>query len=137
MKTPRDILLARHRDAEPALDAVRQQALAASSSSANAHDGERVSFAIQLWRELILPCRAVWVGLAAAWAIIFALHISTGAEPAAQMVKTTPLDAETVIVLREQRQILAQLLYTVPAPAVSRSFTPGPRGDVRRAVAMA
>jgi hypothetical protein len=138
MKTPREILLARHQDAEPKLDEVRARALA-SLSQPPQQAGE--SFALRMvlafWRELILPCRRVWGGLAAAWVVIIGLSLCTGGEPRAMTGKSAPLDPDAATALREQRQILAQLLDATPTPAAAHPQAPGPRGDVRRAVAVA
>ena len=140
MKTPREILLARHQEVEPKLDTVRARALA---SLASPPAEERQSFALRaglaLWRELILPCRRVWGGLAAVWVVIIGLCVFGGGEPSVMAGKAVPMDKGTEMALREQRQILAQLLdTTVPTPtAAARPVTPGPRGDVRRAVATA
>ena len=69
MKTPREILLARHRAAEPKLDAIREAVLAeALNVPAPGQPAPRPSRAgvfsvgMTLWRELILPSRRAWSG---------------------------------------------------------------------------
>ena len=143
MKTPREILLARHQAAEPKLDAVRERALA-SLAQPEREGGS--SFALRaglaLWRELILPCRRVWGGLAAAWLVIAVLHLSTGRSPELAAARSAAPGVYGFMALREQERILAELLnpaapalVSPPAPA-PRAVPPGPRGDVRQAAAM-
>ncbi len=86
MKTPREILLARHRAAEPKLDAIRRKVVAANQTTAELSEqiiaGFRRSQTVVikicwlLWRELILPSRRIWTGLAAVWLLIFAVNFS-------------------------------------------------------------
>jgi len=83
MKTPREILLARHQAAEPKLDAIRHSVV----SQLNHPDAKAQSWAADLasvclrclttpWRELILPSRRIWTGLAAVWILIFVINVS-------------------------------------------------------------
>ena len=87
MKTPREILTAQHRAAEPKLDAIRAGVLAAefkagpASSMSRLEDGGKLetgatSFFLLIWRELILPSRRIWAGLAAAWLLLFIVNVS-------------------------------------------------------------
>ena len=116
--------------------------LAAAKTSARAEGSPRpfpVNAMLTLWRELVLPCRGIWTGVAAAWLVVVALHVSTGAPPkmaAGQMAASGP---GVLMVLREQKQILAQLLDPatppqVSAPAVSHPAVPRPRGELRPAI---
>jgi len=137
MKTLREILLERHTAAEPALDDVRRKSLASLSSPYPISQNWAVSVMVAVWNELILPCRRVWSGLAAVWLVIVGLHLATGSKPKMTVAESEPLDRATIMVLREQRQIMAQMLETAPPAAAARPPAPGPRGDVRRPVAMA
>jgi len=74
MKTPREILFARHRAAEPRLDAIREAVV--SGLSPQGTRPHSLSPGVQapwcgrlttLWRELILPSRRIWAGLATVW----------------------------------------------------------------------
>jgi hypothetical protein len=84
MKTPREILLARHRAAEPKLDAIRQAAVATIRDRRPAvmTTGEAGlqalwwHWATAPWRELILPSRRIWTGLAAVWIILIIVNVS-------------------------------------------------------------
>ena len=83
MRTPREILLARHRAAEPKLDAIRQAAVAATDDRrppAQAWSGLTSAgwqLVMALWRELILPSRRIWTGLAAVWIILIIVNVSS------------------------------------------------------------
>ena len=71
MKTPRDLLFARHQAAAPKLDAIRRAAVAAAGDRHN-FAGRRPPTAatnifLTLWQELFLPGRRIWSGLAGAW----------------------------------------------------------------------
>ncbi len=79
MKTPRDILLDHHRRLEPKLDAIRRTAVAAA--------GDRRTPAVPApfgvfnwpmvwWRELILPNRRLWSGLATIWVLLLLINVS-------------------------------------------------------------
>jgi hypothetical protein len=138
MKTPREILLERHRAAETKLDAIRENVVATAVSGADAVRPAAQSFplrtALMLWRELVLPCRPIWAGVAAVWLVILALHLSTGTSPkmaAGQMAASGP---DVLMTLREQKEILAEMTAPVAPPPVSppppaRPAVPGPRGD--------
>ncbi len=83
MKTPREILLARHQAAAPKLDALRCEVVA----GLNHQDTKTPSWGFhfvswclgglnKLWRELIFPSRRTWAGLATAWLLIFIVNFS-------------------------------------------------------------
>ena len=119
MKTPREILLQRHESAQPKLDAVRREALASIT-----HDRPTVtpaSSVLKLWEELVLPCRGIWAGLAAVWLGLLVFHLS-GSSPArpSMLAKSRPVNSQMFLALREQQQILNELLgpaSTSPAAA--------------------
>lgn len=83
MKTPREILLARHQAAEPRLDAIRRAVVhELNNQDAKAPSGVTVFASLcrrcfaAPWRELILPSRRIWTGLAAVWILIFIINVS-------------------------------------------------------------
>jgi hypothetical protein len=138
MKTPREILLNRHRSAGPKLDAVRKTALATAFPRAghNAEPTAQISgpFALRvahvLWRELILPCRGIWAGLAAIWLVILVLNLPSGGKPMRLAGSTSPPDQQVLAVLREQREMLTQFSEPIaPSPAIP-TRTPGPRSEL-------
>ena len=141
MKTPRDILLARHRAVETELDAIRNEVVA------QYRDGRRAAvpepkasgaaiFPILLWRELIFPSRRVWAGLAAAWVLIVAVNFSLRDPGQPGMVKTT---APEMMSFQEQQKLVNELLADRFVPVDfdrPKTFTPRPRSE-RVAVATA
>ena len=103
MKTPRQILLDRLREAEPQLDAIRRAALGAvlkvrsgtgPTQESWERGGRRGPLAV-LWQELILPVRRVWIGLAAAWLITLLLNLSA-ADKTRIALSAAPLSQEEI-----------------------------------------
>ena len=82
MKTPREILLARHGAIEPKLDAIREAAVgrlnpqpAKSQTLATGFWSLCLFGPKILWHELILPSRRLWTGLAAVWCLLFIINV--------------------------------------------------------------
>src|SRR5260221_11867412 len=72
---------------------------------------------ISWWRELFWPCPQAWAGLAAVWVVILAIHFLS-AEPAEAVAKTTtPPSPQEMMVLKEQKQMMAKLMETFDQPA--------------------
>jgi hypothetical protein len=144
MKTPREILLDRHRPAGPKLDAVRETALAAAFPGAERDAKQpveiRAPFAIRvahvLWRELFLPCRRIWAGLAAVWLVILILNMPDGEKHAQLAQVASPPDREVLAVLREQREMLAQFIEPMVLSPAIRPKTPGPRGELVQTITL-
>jgi hypothetical protein len=138
MKTPREILLKRHRSVEPRLDRMWADSLAPklrlelSSATAVEPVHQKLLFAVgwKLWRELIWPNRRIWAGLACAWVLIIVLNVASY-EPSPQVAdKAKPRSREEMRALIEQRQLLAQMIGPVPEPASRRKSHPsGPRSE--------
>ncbi|MGD1018708.1 MAG: hypothetical protein ABSA12_05255 [Verrucomicrobiia bacterium] len=138
MKTPREILLNRHRSVEPKLDRLWDESHAPELPSGRARtreastDRPNLFLAVggKLWRELILPSRRIWAGLACAWAVIAVINLAS-AEPATGVVsQAEPRSGEEIRILIEQRRMLAQMIEPAPSPVDKRkSISPGPRSD--------
>ncbi|MGA2870030.1 MAG: hypothetical protein ABSF34_12840 [Verrucomicrobiota bacterium] len=134
MKTPREILLARHRAVETKLDAIRSEVLAQSRDGQRAAIPKRrvnyaVAFPILLWRELILPSHRVWTGLAAVWALIMAVHFSLRDPGQPGMAKVT---APEMMSFQEQQKLVNELLADRFVPVDfdrQKTFTPRPRSE--------
>ena len=132
MNTPRDILLNRHQSAEPELDSLRQQVL---QSELGQPDAERASLAgagwlTELWRQLVLPCRATWAGLATAWMVILLLRLAA-AEPARPSGKPMAgWTGEDQAQLQEQRRLREELLGIVTVRPERPVVTPGPHSEL-------
>ena len=138
MKTPREILFERHRQAEPRLDAVRRHALAVLGASENLpalQPSRRPELWIgavvrKVWLELIWPSRRAWAGMAALWLAVLAANLEMKAAfPAAPAVPSAPA-RELVRAFEEQRRLLAELLPPVkPSPAAPARSSPRPRSE--------
>jgi hypothetical protein len=143
MKTPREILLARSRDAEPKLDAIRNDVVAkcvaahAVGESDERQPALKLSLVVmKIWQELIWPCRRIWLGMAAAWVVILTLNIASGeATPMATNLASRPTP-EVLALLQEQRRMMVQLLEPLPSMEASRPKVPGPRSEQRETVAI-
>ena len=78
MKHPRDVILDQHQHAEPRLNQVRSSVLSRLQTlhhPPNTHleekrDSVLAQITVALWRELILPCRRIWISLATIWIFI-------------------------------------------------------------------
>jgi hypothetical protein len=82
---PRHWLLARHRPAEPALDALRQVVLAAARS-----ETEPVTWAALL-PALFRPHRRIWTALLATWLGLAGLHLAVRtSDPTAPLTSDQP-----------------------------------------------
>jgi hypothetical protein len=128
MKTPREILLGRHRAAEPKLGAVRRAALAAMEK--REPEGVPVS-----WREWLHSFRWHAAGLSAAWVFILLLHLDADRAPgmmAAIPAARIPPPQVIMASLRENRRQLSEMIEP-DAPVARRQeiFKPGPRSERR------
>jgi hypothetical protein len=132
MKTPREILLKRHQRVESKLDRMWTKNLAVELRSEETPARRSVFLAIgwTLWRELVLPNRRIWAGLACAWLFIAVLNLAFS-EPATKVVnQSKPPSGEELRALIEQRRMLAQLIGPLSEPAYTLKRTaPGPRSD--------
>jgi hypothetical protein len=134
MKTPREILLKRHQTVEPKLDRMWNKSLApAVAAVCDRRDSKYNLFLAAgwaLWRELVLPSRRVWAGLACAWVLIAVLNLAS-AEPATKAVsQAKPPSGEELRALIEQRRMLAQLIGPLSEPVYPQKRTaPGPRSE--------
>jgi hypothetical protein len=115
MKTPREILLARHQASAPKLDAIRREVVA----ELNIKEAREQSFSAffvssllgcsnKLRLELILPCRRIWAGLAAVWILIFIVNVSQHDSSQAGAAKSAPT-AERMMTFGEQQKLLNEL----------------------------
>ncbi|MGA2751219.1 MAG: hypothetical protein ABSG59_20820 [Verrucomicrobiota bacterium] len=103
MKTPREVLLGRHRSAEPELDRIREHIVDRIRGSDGA-DG----FARKLWREMFWPVRHAWLGLGAAWMVVLALNLATEGDGAPGVNSPGPMAPDSVIALQRQEWLMAQ-----------------------------
>jgi len=66
------------------------------------------------WRErlsaLLWPCPEVWAGLAAIWLGILVVNVASTERTERMAKKTAPTSAQVMMALREQEQILTELI---------------------------
>ena len=115
MKTPREILLSKYQHEEPALDAIRRQALNQAGS------GTRETSSAELhWpslAELLFRLRWHLAALAAVWAAIALLSILAAAPQNRPPQRTLSFAEQRVTVARENRRLLNELLRSAGAEA--------------------
>jgi len=133
MKTPREILLQRHRATETRLDEIRRTAIAQLENPSRMRiDGLPLRALFTLWRELIWPCRRTWAGLAAVWLVLLTLQLASR-DPAEAAARTTPPPSpEVLMVLRQQQLLLAELVERSESRAAERPKTVAPRPRSQR-----
>jgi hypothetical protein len=133
MNTPREIILARHQSAEAKLKGIRAEDLAACARSAAEPGLQRppafdlAAAAKRFWQDTFEPWRWAWIGIGAVWLGLLVASLATGETPRAVSTKPPRPDPEALAVLREQRQLRAQLLGSSALPLISHLQTPGPR----------
>lgn len=112
MKTPRELLLARHAAARPRLDALRAAVLAELPAAEAVSPAQ--SWGTTLWQQMVIACRPAWAALGAAWGLILLLNTtsSTVAGRPAVAVASRP-SPEVEAILTAQRQLWVEL--TAPA----------------------
>ena len=118
MKTPREILLARHEPVEPKLDRIRRDAVRVAADVNRRTPAVReFTFAATaaralatLYSELVWPARQIWAGLAAVWLVLLSVNFATREPaPAREARRMTPESSQLEGMLRLREQMLAQL----------------------------
>jgi hypothetical protein len=134
MKTPREILLKRHRSVEPKLNRMWDQSLASTVAAVcDRRDLKRnplLAFGWILWRELVVPSRRIWAGLACAWVLIALLNLASSEPTTKVAAQSKPHSGEELRALIEQRRMLAQLIGPLSEPMYTQKRTSsGPRSE--------
>lgn len=141
MKTFREILLERHRSAEPQLNAIREEVLQEQLQAGRPQNRTAAShiarpwdnFVRRMWLELIWSCRQFWLGLSAVWVVILTLQFLAAEPQASAKSDTAPLSPSVLAILREQRRLAAELTEPSGLPGVDKpADTPRPRSDRNR-----
>jgi hypothetical protein len=132
MRTPREILLSRHRSTEPKLDRMWTNDLSTElrSKATSGHENVFLATGWTLCRELILPSRRIWAGLACAWVLIAVFNLASS-EPTTKVVaQSRPRSSEEIHTLIEQQRMFAQLLGPLAEPTYTQKpASPGPRSE--------
>ena len=138
MKTPRELLLERHRAQSAALDQIRERVIAhefRESPMLVRQESLRPRFAdFSAW--LTFP-RATWGGFAAAWCVILGLNLATQSETETLIAASATVNSREFLAgMQENRAQLAALLFDQENGGAreqsSRKPKPGPRSDADR-----
>ena len=146
MKTPREILLTRHRAVDPKLDVIRREVVeVAANVNRRKQPVRELTFAAALanviklsFLELIWPCRRTWAGLAAVWMALFIFNVSQRDPSELAARKLPPPSPEAIMAWRQQEKLLAELIGpSAPSDAEQRKiFLPKPRTENTETVAV-
>ena len=141
MKTPRDILFARHQAAVPKLDAIRRSVVIQLNNQETKEQSFPASLVAsllgcsnKLWLELVWPCRRIWTGLAAVWVLLAIVNFSQRDGSQVHLAKSTTPAAMTMT-FRDQQKMLNELFAdrSLPAEAARpRIFSPKPRTETTK-----
>lgn len=141
MKNPREILLARHGQVMPKLDAIREQVLrtalaadrVASTSPSEAKAASAAGWLGQFWRQLFWQPRRVWLGLACAWGFMALVNLSLF-DSAPRPANQASAEVSTLMVWQAHQRYLEELILLTdavtpkrePAPAQPQPHSQGP-----------
>ena len=138
MKTPRDILYARHQSTAPKLDAIRHEFVTELNNQATKKQSRPESLVAslldgsnKLWLELVWPCHRIWTGLAAVWMLIFIVNVSQRDQVSSVTGKPVRY-GEMIMSLQAQQRWVNELLAdrsTPPDADRPRNFAPRPRTE--------
>ncbi|HOY58117.1 MAG TPA: hypothetical protein PK640_08260 [Verrucomicrobiota bacterium] len=135
MKTPRELLLARHAGARMRLDALRREVVAEHVCPLDALEPRLASGGLTVfWRQFVWSGRWAWSGLALAWVTILGLHLAADG-PVPLTARSVPAErpaGDLRLALTEQARLRASLLESSPplAPQTPRRGG-GPRSEKR------
>ena len=138
MKTPKELLLQRHENAETKLDVLRSGVIREHVERDAAR--ERPAGSIVAWfRGLLWPSPTAWAGVAAAWMVIAFLNFSSVEDDAAATVHVAQPSRETLEALREQKRLFVELVNSPieTSEAEPPRFVPRPRSECQATFALA
>ena len=93
------------------------------SAAGNAAPSSRKSGALNLRAQIsawLWPCSQAWAGLAAIWLGILTVNFATADKTQTVAKSYAPSSAEMIMVLKEQEQILTELIGPSEAPVAGR-----------------
>jgi hypothetical protein len=142
MKTPREILLARHEKIQPELELIRSRVLrmalaadlAAAPERSDAELGTGAGWLSQLWQQLFWQPRRAWLGLACAWGFITLMNLSL-LDATPQPASQASAEVSTLTAWQEHQRCLESLILLTDAMAPEREPAPAalqPRSQGRR-----
>ena len=138
MKTPREILLARHRAAEVSLNQIRREVVAemvrqetTTGERALAREMPWIALtALKLWREVVWPSRRIWASLTAVWLMILGYHLIYS-DRHARFAHGPAAPAQQLRSALEQRRELIAEFALLPQTKVAKppKHRPQPRSE--------
>lgn len=127
MKTPRQLLLDRHQTAQARLDEVRRAVLSEMRGRQGTPAGRRTE--TPWWLAWLVPGRAGFAALGAAWLLILVLHLA-GSPRVASGRATSVATTQSPAPWLEQRRLVAELL-DLPSATQPPSAATRPRSERR------
>ena len=138
MKTPRDLLFARHQTAVPKLDAIRREVVNELNNEETKEQGGFEAFVSLLLgcsnkflRELVFPCRRLWSGLAAVWLLLFIVNFSQR-DNVSSVTGKPVRSGEIIMSVQAQQRWVNELLAdrsATPETDRPRNVAPKPRTE--------
>ena len=133
MKNPREILLARHGQVMPKLDAIREQVLRTALVTDRAGSPEQPGAMVspdtgwlgQFWRQLFWQPRRVWLGLACAWGFMALVNLGLS-DSTPRSANQASAEVPTMMVWQAQQRYLEELILLTDAVAPEREPAPAP-----------
>lgn len=141
MKTPRELILEKHRGIESKLAQIRPEDLAALAQAEAMREARPVrpgfsllDAACEFWQEAVWPWRRAWLGMAALWLVMLLAFAATDDAPRMARSKSRPPSPEVLAVLREQKQLMSQLCEPAASARPAEPRLPGRRSEIRTIV---
>jgi len=138
MKTPRELLFARHQAALPKLDAIRGKVVRELKNQETKEQSlppflvaSLLGCSNKLWRELVWPCRPVWTGMAAVWVLLAIINLSQRDGSRSNYANSAPAVPMMMSLQAQQRWVNELLADRSPPPEVVRPriYSPKPRTE--------
>ena len=138
MKTPRDILFARHQAAAPRLDDIRRE-IVRELNHPETKEQSRLEACVSsfvgcfktFWCELVFPSRRIWTGLTAVWLLLFIVNFSQ--RETVSSVTGQPVRSQAVMMSwQAQQRWMNELLADRSASLDTdqpKTFSPKPRTE--------
>jgi hypothetical protein len=100
----------------------REEILVAADVNRRNLPVRELTFAATVWRELIWPCRRIWVGLAPVWVALLVFNMTHSEHRQTVTAQSRIPPGEMRLALQEQQRILAEIIG--PNPAASPAEPP-------------
>ncbi len=134
MKTPRQLLMERHRPIEPRLSAVRQQVLsnlAGAEAKITETEMPATTGLFAGWFEVLRPFHFNVAGLGFTCLLIVTFKLATPEMSNSVVAKSTASSPDMLAALQEKRRLYAELSEEFPASSTQppKAMAPKPRSE--------